>query len=1621
MAITITQQPSGGSCYVGDGYYLTCRATETTGAPLAYNWYRDGSLVGTGQTHKAKTSSAGSYNYYCRVSSPNGSVNSNTVRVLVIDIPRPVIVTQPQGFTEYIGKAHNVICHVNTVEGITYKYKWYLGGTQVAETSEHNYGYIPTKIGDAEAYVTVTASVNSYSKSETSNTFTVKGLRRTAYITQQPASGTISVGGEGEKHTFYCMAVEDQEDSELVYEWYGSFNGGSYQKMSGTYEQQYTSCCPVDASVSGTWKVYCSVYANNKDSGIGNLATTSSTATLIIQMPETPVFITNPDSHTYIYDEVQEAIPLYAEATVGTGYLTYKWYQSQGSGGWLVILGATGTSYTPDISAIGTKLYRCKATNTDGTAAGVLAEAWSDAATITVKKLEAPTFTKNPADRTLYRGGTDAQVTATATAPLGNVGYKLQESSDGSSWTDASDWQTTASTTVSSDTPGVKHYRYAARTVYVYDDEYYYSDTVYSKACTITVADTPVPTVLSEQIADAEYNLPNAEVTPLKVTCYVPAGTVRYTWYRDGSVYRENTNTITPPINAEGTHTYYCRVTNTLNGYETEYISASARIVVDYVTITITQQPRNGTYFRGQTADDLHCTATDSRGFALTYTWQENSTGTVGTGTTLIISTNNVGVFKYNCLVRDSIGVSVKSNIATITVKETPVPVLSGSADLRSAEYYPEQLARALSAASTAESGTLSYQWQVNTGSGWNNISGATGSTYTPQVNTPGTAQYRCNVTNSLYGYITTMTTGTATITVKDYEDVSFTQDPVGYECDVLANANALRVTVEPERSSVRLQWQKSSDNANWTDISGATLADYIPDTRLAGTTYYRCTAANGTGTYAKYAVSESAKVTVNIPEITVTKDPENDFYGIGQTAKPLTAEAVCPGCVISYQWQMSPDGLGSWTDIAGATANNYRYSTMTAFDRWYRCVFFASNNGHTRSKESKGAHVVVSVADPPVFIKDLLDATYDSHVVPEALDGRATVKPEETLTYQWYFSEDNEHFFPITGAVQGSYTPSTAIEGVRYYYVIATAKLGISTAIRQSNTAMVTVRSAVYTSAVSWQKYLAALKTNYTKLCKLEFLQPDGSVAFSIDNNVNNRRSGAFIQGGTLTVNLQNGQRRSANITLANLDGEYDYNVNKVWFGQQIRLSEGLILPNGQEFYLPQGVFYVKDPVETVKPGERTVKYNLVDKWAYLDGTLFGNLDGIYEIEKGQNIFTAIDSLLKLDRGNGQKIDAVPALYTDWYNDQTTELPDGTVISDLEMPYTYRNDTDNGTYADIILEMNKILAGWIGYDARGRLRLDPSQDDILDQTKPIEWDFKPDETQFMGATYTVKNSEVFNDVIIVGEALSEYGYVAGRAQNVDPKSDTNVNLIGKKTYRESNSGYSSRKQCENLAVFYLKRKTVLQKSVTISSTQIFHLQENQLVTIHRPDKPGNPIERHLVTGFTRQIGQTGTMEIQATSVNDLGNATIVPLPDDPEPPVPVEWEEYWKDATHGYFLSNSTHVTSANGVLLRCIIFPCRTGDTVTVKKNVQTTMRMGFCWEKDAATLIRSYKEVAGTKEISDTTPDGAGTQQNMFCVVQMAINSEISDAGASATGNLTWDEITEGLEITIEHEEA
>ena len=429
--------------------------------------------------------------------------------------------------------------------------------------------------------------------------------------------------------------------------------------------------------------------------------------------------------------------------------------------------------------------------------------------------------------------------------------------------------------------------------------------------------------------------------------------------------------------------------------------------------------------------------------------------------------------------------------------------------------------------------------------------------------------------------------------------------------------------------------------------------------------------------------------------------------------------------------------------------------------------------------------------------------------------------------------------------------------------------------------------------------QYLEALKRPFKKLCKLEFLNYDGSVAFSLGDQRKKgyggrHKTSAFLQEGSLTVSLQNGQRRMATVTLENKDDAFLYNVNELWYGNQVRLSMGLVLPDGTDFYLPQGVFYIKTPSADWATSLSTATLELADKWSYLDGSLFGRLMQAFQVlvevdGKKQNIFRAMQNILYSSRRDISQTTADPALqidnvapvFTPFYNEKTYTDKEGNVYKWTDVPYDVTVG-DGSALSDLLLEMNEFLVSWIGYDATGALRVDPSQDDISDAQKPILWDFSTNEKSLVKIHQSDLITDVYNDFLIVGEGLSDYE-VWGRATNIDPKSSTNVNLIGRKGLTEKQASYWQAQQCVDLAVFKLKRKTMLQKSVTITSQQMFHLSENNLIRLRRTDKKGSPIETHLITRFTLPIGENGEMTIDCTSTAEFNDLLIATSSSDTE------------------------------------------------------------------------------------------------------------------------------------------
>lgn len=410
----------------------------------------------------------------------------------------------------------------------------------------------------------------------------------------------------------------------------------------------------------------------------------------------------------------------------------------------------------------------------------------------------------------------------------------------------------------------------------------------------------------------------------------------------------------------------------------------------------------------------------------------------------------------------------------------------------------------------------------------------------------------------------------------------------------------------------------------------------------------------------------------------------------------------------------------------------------------------------------------------------------------------------------------------------------------------------------------------------MSFDKYLKTIKSDYRHAIKVEWLNADESVKFEFTNSL-------YDINVNLNVNYQNGSRRSCTITINNDKNKFPIDFNNIWIGQKFKLWLGIYIDEKTPYYFPQGVFYISNPSETYNPNTRTVTINGVDKWAYLDGTLFGNLTGTYQTNIDNNLFDAIRALLCLSRYKSdyshtdildEMIDPIPPLLSSYYMTKTTVV-NGFDKSVLECPYTATVER-GGTFADVILEYATILCAHVYYDVNGRFVLEPmidTADDITDTNKEILWNYTVDEKTFLGLTQTFNFDKVYNDFIVLGNITNGYQF-KGRVQNRNPMSNTCVQRIGLKSkppYEDNQ--YVSNQQCVELAKYYAKTDTILQKSGTINSITLYHLDVNKLVTVSTPNNNMSK-ELFLISGFT--LSTSGSMNINITSVNILRDFSTI-------------------------------------------------------------------------------------------------------------------------------------------------
>ena len=154
-------------------------------------------------------------------------------------------------------------------------------------------------------------------------------------------------------------------------------------------------------------------------------------------------------------------------------------------------------------------------------------------------------------------------------------------------------------------------------------------------------------------------------------------------------------------------------------------------------------------------------------------------------------------------------------------------------------------------------------------------------------------------------------------------------------------------------------QWQSSTDNSSWTDISGATLSDYLPST-LTSNTYYRRTVTSGTDTP---VYSNPVLITVS-PQITLAQLHDN--ISIENNTSANFNVAISGGSA-PYTVNYTLNGLAQQPISNYIAGNNISTGVLTTGEYTYSLTSVTDANGCAAL--NLGTNITVTVGTGSIFV----------------------------------------------------------------------------------------------------------------------------------------------------------------------------------------------------------------------------------------------------------------------------------------------------------------------------------------------------------------------------------------------------------------------------------------------------------------------------------------------------------------------------------------------------------------------------------------------------------------------------------------------------------------------------
>lgn len=339
------------------------------------------------------------------------------------------------------------------------------------------------------------------------------------------------------------------------------------------------------------------------------------------------------------------------------------------------------------------------------------------------------------------------------------------------------------------------------------------------------------------------------------------------------------------------------------------------------------------------------------------------------------------------------------------------------------------------------------------------------------------------------------------------------------------------------------------------------------------------------------------------------------------------------------------------------------------------------------------------------------------------------------------------------------------------------------------------------------------------------------------------------IINSGNFTENYQNGQRKSVNINLINVDGKYTPSINTIWVHDRFRFDIGLEF-DGQVYWFPRGIYVLGNPSADHQDSDKQVSLTLVDKFAVLEGKA-GTLEATYEIPVDSDIEQAIMGILTLDNGSGYPIDLKPIIYD-------------RAFKGFKMPYTLSKDAGS-TLGEMLLEIGTILNAEVYYNSQGNLCIININETTLDVQKASLWDYSDEDIDYDSATANYDFENAVNEVHIVGDNINNEIFSA-MAKNENPISPLCIQRIGRRIEYINDSNIYSDDLAQQRANYELRKFGILKTTMNIQVSFNPLLFVNNLVTI--TDKYYNlERERFLIQSISYTIGNESQMTVSCSNI----------------------------------------------------------------------------------------------------------------------------------------------------------